>query len=244
MKLTKKIVAGFLTAAMLLTSSIGVFAAPSTTPVQSADAYYVVNKDGETITDAEYFEELKEEYPEVAEMIEKASNGELTAAEFADKMEAWLENADLSEEAKERTKAAIQKIRDENLEFVTVFFDLKPVGDVKKNEDGMYEPTLKVSQLTKNLENVSILHYSLVRGGYEIIEPEEVDLENKTITFEVKDLSPMAVMADKDSIKKGEANGTSPKTEGMDSVWMLWAGAAVVLITAGSVVICRKKREM
>lgn len=242
MKNVKKFVAGLMAAAMLFVSGVGVMAAPSKQEVQSLFPYYIVNRDGEWIMDARYFEELKEKHPEIADMLEKASKGELTAADFADCMEAWLEKADISEEAKERTRAAIQKIRDENLEFVTKFFDLKPVGDVKKNEDGMYEPTIIVSQLTKGLENVNLLHYSLVRDGFEIIVPNSVDLDKKTIAFEVQDLSPMVVLADKDSIKKAEADGTSPKTEGTSYTWLIWMGAAGMLLAAGSTVIYRKKK--
>ena len=243
MKLFKKIVVFAMAAIMLLASSTCVMAAPSDQLIQSLDNFYIVNKDGEIITMAEYFEELKEEHPEVAAMIEKASKGELTAADFADAMEAWLEKADLPDEMKALAEAAIKKIREENLEFVTQFFDLKPVGNVQKNENNMYEPTIKVSQLTKNLENVNILHYSLERATFEIIEPKKVDLENKTITFEVKDLSPMAILADKDSIKEPGAVGQAPQTEGKASTWMLWAGAAIVLMGAGCIVY-RKKNTL
>lgn len=244
MKLTKKVVAGFLTAAMLLTSSIGVFAAPSTTPVQSADAYYVVNKDGDTILTTPAFEKLKEEEPEVATMIEKANKGEITVTELADEMEAWLENADVSEESRALTEEAIKTIREENLDFVTPFFELEPVGDVQKNENGMYEPTIKVSALTKEMKNIKILHFSSERKCYEMITPKNVDYDNKTITFEVKDLSPIAILADKETITESATNGTSPKTEGTNSAWMMLMGAAFVLVAVGSVVVYSKKKEM
>ena len=244
MKLTKKVVAGFLTAAMLLTSSIGVFAAPSTTPVQSADAYYVVNKDGDSILTTPAFEKLKEEEPEVATMIEKANKGEITVTELADEMEAWLENADVSEESRALTEEAIKTIREENLDFVTPFFELEPVGDVQKNENGMYEPTIKVSALTKEMKNIRILHFSSERKCYEIITPKNVDYDNKTITFEVKDLSPIAILADKETITESATNGTSPKTEGTNSAWMMLMGAAFVLVAVGSVVVYSKKKEM
>lgn len=244
MKLTKKVVAGFLTAAMLLTSSIGVFAAPSTTPVQSADAYYVVNKDGDSILTTPAFEKLKEEEPEVATMIEKANKGEITVTELADEMEAWLENADVSEESRALTEEAIKTIREENLDFVTPFFELEPVGDVQKNENGMYEPTIKVSALTKEMKNIKILHFSSERKCYEMITPKNVDYDNKTITFEVKDLSPIAILADKETITESATNGTSPKTEGTNSAWMMLMGAAFVLVAVGSVVVYSKKKEM
>lgn len=245
MKLTKKLLAGVMAATMLLTSSIGVFAdSPSTQKVQSVDDNYAMNKDGESITSTSAFAKLKEEEPEVAAMIEKATNGEISAAELANEMEAWLENADVSEESKALTQEAIKTIKDENLDFVTPFVELEPVGDVQKNENGMYEPTVKVSGLTKDMKNVKVLHFSTERKCYEVIEPKNVDYDNKTITFEVKDLSPIAILADKATITGTTSNGTSPKTEGMNSTWMILMGAAFVLIAAGSVVVYSKKKEM
>ena len=244
MKIIKRFAAVTIAMVMLLSSAVCVMAATSDQKVQSADPEYVVNKDGNDITDAEYFDELKEEYPEVADMIEKVSTGKMDAAEFADALEAWVDDSDLSDEAKERTKAVIKKIKEEGLEFITEFFDLKPVGDVEKNDNGMYEPTVKASQLTDNLENVKVLHYSLERGGFEIIEPKEVNLKDKTITFEVEDLSPVAFLADKDSIKASESVGKAPQTEGKASTWMMWAGAAVVLMGAGCAVSRRKKNTL
>lgn len=243
MKLTKKLLAGVMTAAMLLTSSIGVFAAPSTQNVQSADENYVTNKDGNSITETAAFSKLKEEEPEVAAMIEKAANGEISAEEMAGEMEAWLENADVSEESKAITQQAIKTIKEEKLDFVTPFVELETNGDVPKNENGMYEPTVKVSGLTKEMKKVKVLHFSTERSCYEVIEPKNVDYDNKTITFEVEDLSPIAILADKTTITT-TSNGTSPKTEGVNSTWMMLMGAAFVLIAAGSVVVYSKKKEM
>ena len=156
----------------------------------------------------------------------------------------WLENTDVSEEAKALTEEAIKTIREENLDFVTPFVELETVGDVQKNENGMYEPTIKVSALTKEMKNIRIRHFSSERKCYEIITPKNVDYDNKTITFEVKDLSPIAILADKETITESATNGTSPKTEGTNSAWMMLMGAAFVMIAAGCVVVYSKKKEM
>ena len=244
MKLTKKVLAGVLTAAMLLTSSIGVFAATSSQSVQSTDAGYVINKDGDSILTTEAFAQLQKDEPEVAAMIEKATKGEITTEQLADEMEAWLETADLTDEQKALTEEAIKAIKEGNLDFVTPFVELEATGDVQKNANGMYEVNLKVSALTKDMKDVKVLHFSTERGCFEIITPKNVDYDNKIITFEVKDLSPIAILAQKTAATGSSSDGTSPKTEGMNSTWMMLMGAAFVMIAAGCVVVYSKKKEM
>lgn len=251
MKLTKKVFAGFLAAAMLLTSAVGVFAASSKTVVQSADSAYVINKDGDSILTTSKFAALKEEQPEVAAMIEKATKGEITATKLADEMEAWLKNAEISDDAKALTEQAIKEIKEGKLDFITPFYELEPVGEVQQNENGMYVVKLSISSLTENMKNIKILHFSTVRKCYELITPTNVDYANKIVTFEVKDFSPIAILADNAANTQAPSNGTassgtassgtSPKTEGMNSSWMMLMGAAFVMLMAGSAMVCRKK---
>lgn len=256
MKLTKKVFAGLLAVAMLLTSGVGVFAASSKTVVQSADSAYVVNKDGDSILTTSKFEELKNDEPEVATMIEKATKGEITATELANEMEAWLKDAEISDEAEALTEQAIKEIKEEKLDFITPFYEMEPVGEVQQNENGMYVVKLSISSLTENMKNIRILHFSTVRKCYELITPTNVDYANKIVTFEVKDFSPIAILADNAANTQAPSNGTasngtasngtassgtSPKTEGMNSSWMMLMGAAFVMLMAGSAMVCRKK---
>ena len=55
-------------------------------------------------------------------------------------------------------------------EFLTGFFDLVPEDGVELNADGKYEVTLSVPALTENTAEVQVLHYSTVRGLWEVIE--------------------------------------------------------------------------
>ena len=68
------------------------------------------------------------------------------------------------------------------------------------------------------------------------------DLDNKEITFELQDLSPIAIIAKVDASQAvTNTTGTSPKT-GVDSTNTVpFAGAAVVLLGAAAVVAFRKK---
>lgn len=130
----------------------------------------------------------------------------------------------------------------EGKSLVTAFMDLRKIGDVSKTADGRYQVTLSVPALTKGMTDVKVLHFSTARNVWEVITPSNVDLNNKELTFEVQDLSPIAIIA-KVNASQAVTNtaGTSPKT-GVDSTNTVpFAGAAVVLLGAAAVVAFRKK---
>lgn len=130
----------------------------------------------------------------------------------------------------------------EGKSLVTAFMDLRKIGDVSKTADGKYQVTLSVPALTKGMTDVKVLHFSTARNVWEVITPSNVDLNNKELTFEVQDLSPIAIIA-KVNASQAVTNtaGTSPKT-GVDSTNTVpFAGAAVVLLGAAAVVAFRKK---
>ena len=120
--------------------------------------------------------------------------------------------------------------------------DLRKIGDVSKTADGKYQVTLSVPALTKGMTDVKVLHFSTEREVWEVITPSNVDLDNKEITFELQDLSPIAIIAKVDASQAvTNTTGTSPKT-GVDSTNTVpFAGAAVVLLGAAAVVAFRKK---
>lgn len=135
----------------------------------------------------------------------------------------------------------------EGKEMVTPFFDLKPINGGIQLEDGRYRVMLSVPILTQFMRDVRLLHYSVVRGVWEIITPENVDYTNRRIEAIFDDLSPVAVIANVDESAAaetvtGSASGTSPKT-GMTDGWMVWAGAAVVLVAAGTLMYRRSRKE-
>ena len=126
-------------------------------------------------------------------------------------------------------------------EMLTPFFDLTPINGGVQTADSKYVVTLSVSTLTKAMTDVRLLHYSTAREEWEIVEPTEVDYDNKEITAEFEDLSPVAVIAKVNDAAADNTVGTSPKT-GAVSGWMIWMGAAIVLITAGAVTYRRSRR--
>ena len=241
MKMKKRILAAAMAAVLTVGSAAGVMAdgsrSKNVTLSGEDSGKYVLTQ---TIEETEAYKTLKAEEPETAAVIDEVNAGTKTMETFAEELTALAE-----ETTDETAKAALEEVVKavENRDFVTGFFDLHPEGDVEKNENGKYEVTLSVPALTENTTDVAVLHYSTARKIWEVIEPKKVDKENKTVTAEFEDLSPVAVIAKEgtfDALTSGGAQGTSPKTEGV-SEWMLWAGAAVLFLMTGSVLLLRRK---
>jgi len=131
----------------------------------------------------------------------------------------------------------------EGKSLVTAFMDLRKIGDVSKTADGKYQVTLSVPALTKGMTDVKVLHFSTERKVWEVITPSNVDLDNKEITFELQDLSPIAIIAKVDASQAvTNTTGTSPKT-GVEAnnTWAGFGVTAVVLLSAAVVVVRRKR---
>ena len=214
----KRIFGTILAAALIVTQAISAFAAPvapSKTTTPSATGYII------TAASSESFADVKND--EIINDLLAVNNGTKSLTDVVEKT------------TPELTDQLAGK------EMVTPFFDLKPENGGIKNEAGKYVVTLSVPSLTKAMTDVQILHYSTVRNLFELITPTNVDYDNKTITAEFEDLSPVAVIAKVDASKAADSTvGTSPKT-GVPSTWMLFFGAAVVLAGV-SAVAYRKER--
>ena len=92
-------------------------------------------------------------------------------------------------------------------EFVSPFFDLRwndgvtqAEKDTLKNTDGKYVVSLNVPALTPTLTGVQMLHYSIERDVWEVEDTTALDLNAKTLSVGFKDFSPVAVIADADSL--------------------------------------------
>lgn len=240
MKMRKRVLAVVMTAALTIGSAVGVMADGSrskdvTLSGDDSGRYVLSQK----IEETEAYKTLKAEEPETVGLIDEVNAGIKTMTDFAEELKTLAESL-----TDETAKAALEEVVKllESKDFTTGFFDLIPQGTVEKNENGKYEVTLSVPALTDKTTEVAVLHYSTVRKVWEVIEPKVVDKENKTITAEFEDLSPVAVIAKEGTFDstEGSAQGTSPKTEGI-SDWMMWAGAAVLFLMAGSVLLLRRK---
>lgn len=193
MKLRKALMVCTLAAVMITGSAVAAFAEGSLTndiTVSGSSQGYEVMAD---IQNSEAYKALKETSPEIADMIDQVNAGTMEMADFVSKLKE-MAAALTDETAKASLEAVIAKL--EAKEFVTGFVDLTASETVEKNDADMYEVTISVPSLTEEVANVQILHYSMDRTEWEIVDATDVDVDAKTLTAEFQDLSPVAVIAD------------------------------------------------
>ena len=243
----KRILGTILSAALVLTSAVSVFAAGSrTTQVtlvgESAASYQV--SEGT----AENFATAQEAAPKVVEKILQVNEGTLTLPTLVQQLKEIVANTTEGQTELNMTEEEVDALAQEveGKSMVTQFFDLIPINGGVQTEDGKYIATISVPSLTEAMTNVKILHFSTERLVWEIIEPNDVNYTNKQITAEFQDLSPVAVIADIDESKAAGTDttgtGVAPKT-GVDSTWGVYAAGAVVLLgAAGAMFVIGRKR--
>ena len=161
----------------------------SSTATTAKTLYVTESKIAETPS----YKALKETKPEITDIIDKVNAGEMDLATLAATFTA-PEQAEL-----------VEKLAGK--EFVSPFFDLRWVDgvtqaekDTLKNTEGKYVVSLKIPALTPTLTGVQMLHYSVDRGEWEVEDTTALDLNAKTLSVGFKDFSPVAVIADADSL--------------------------------------------
>ena len=84
--------------------------------------------------------------------------------------------------------------------------------------------TWEVPNISKNIDasTVKVLHYSIERSTWEILTPKSVNADNKTVTQEFKDLSPVAVMYSNRIETPAKTNKSAVKT-GDSTPLYIWA---------------------
>ena len=210
----KRIFGGLLVAALVVTQAISVFAAPSKTAGLALA--------GDSVGKYTVSTDFSDAGAAVANAIEEVNAGASLSviAKQAPELESVLSSSTL----------------------LSSFVDISVAG-ATKNANGKYEVTLSVPTLTSSTTGVAALHYSTERSTWEIVDPSDVDVANKEVTFEFVDLSPVAVIARATSATTGTSTSTtatSPKT-GVESTWAVWMGSAAVLCGA-AVVVFRRNR--
>ena len=107
------------------------------------------------------FKELKEEYPEIAEVLQKVGEGKMDMKEFIDFLKT-LATEEKDETRKAKLEDVIEKL--EKKEFVTGFVQFKVLDfdkAVKSAEDeDKYEVDLSVPSITDEMENIQLLCYN------------------------------------------------------------------------------------
>lgn len=197
MKLKKRIMACVVAAAVVVTSAVTAMAAGSIDKNGKAAGYKVeVVKE-----DTPVYQEIKKTYEILPPAIVAVNKGEAKMKDFiAEMSKEAAQNKNLTEAAKENLTQIAEKL--EGTEFVTAFYSLTEDEnsgvEIKKTEDGKYEVTLTVENLTKDLTGLKVLAYNSVKGEWEIVEipADAIDLENHTVTITLEDISLFSIIAD------------------------------------------------
>lgn len=197
MKLKKRIMACVVAAAVVVTSAVTAMAAGSIDKNGKADGYKVEVVKEETPV----YQEVKKTYEILPPAIVAVNKGESKMKDFiAEMSKEAAQNANLTEAAKENLTQVAEKL--EGTEFVTAFYSLtedENAGvEIKKTEDGKYEVTLTVENLTKDLTGLKVLAYNSVKGEWEIVEipADAIDVENHTVTITLEDISLFSIISD------------------------------------------------
>lgn len=205
MRKTKKILAGILTAAMLMSPATA-WAGPSITDkvvvVEDSVGKYIVT---DKVEESEVFKAIETENKEMTDLVKEVNEGKKDIKAFTEKLTAQLETI-TDEKEKEAVEKVIKAVEEKKLEFLTGFMSLEKEteAEVEKNENGKYDVTVHVPILVKDLKDVVILYYNKELKCWEIIEPTEVDFEKQTIKFEVEDFSLISVLANTEDVKTAE----------------------------------------
>lgn len=205
MRKTKKILAGILTAAMLMSPATA-WAGPSITDkvvvVEDSVGKYIVT---DKVEESEVFKAIETEDKEMTDLVKEVNEGKKDIKAFTEKLTAQLETI-TDEKEKEAVEKVIKEVEEKKLEFLTGFMSLEKEteAEVEKNENGKYDVTIHVPILVKDLKDVVILYYNKELKCWEIIEPTEVDFEKQTIKFEVEDFSLISVLANTEDVKAAE----------------------------------------
>lgn len=233
----KGIMGTLMAVGLMAVTAVASFAAGSvSTKVETATPGIEVNQINSDTLRAENVPE------ETISVIEKANAGELTVEGLTEA----IADEKVTSELKGQT-------------LVTGFVDVTADG-AKTNADGSYTVTLNVV-LPAGAKDVKVLHYSTERQVWEVLTADAFDVKAGTVTVTFKDLSPAAILAavvnttgttttNGTATNSGSttANGSattasavSPKT-GVESTWMGFMAAAVVLLGVSALAFRKSKR--
>jgi len=105
--------------------------------------------------------------------------------------------------------------------------------------------TWEVPNLVNSLKGVKVLHYSTVKNTWEILTPQKVDFDNKSITQHFDDLSPVAVIyKTKDSNNTGKSDtDTDSKKTGDTTNVVPYVVLGVVALAGVCFFVVKKKKN-
>lgn len=197
MRLTKKIMACVVAAAVVVSSAMTVMATGSIDKTGKAEGFKVEVVNENTAV----YQEVVKTYEFLAPAVVDVNKGNYKMKDFIEAARKEVsEGTKLTDAAKENLTQVADKL--EGTEFVTAFYSLTEDANsgvaIEKTEDGKYKVTLSVQNLTKDLTGLKVLAYNAAKGEWEIIEipADAIDLEHHTITITLEDISLFSIISD------------------------------------------------
>lgn len=197
MKIAKKFMALALATVLSVGCAFGVSADGSrtkdvTVTQEQSEIYEIIQK----IEGTDGFKELQEQHKEIADAFEEVGKGEMDMDGFVDVLKTLAEDETLTEEAKAALEEVIEKL--DGKDFVTGFTQFKvfDFDKAEKNEDGKYEVEFAVPSITDDMENIQLVCYNSETNEWTIVDPINVDKENKTLKVALDDLCFFTIVAD------------------------------------------------
>ena len=199
MKIRSHVAAGAIAMALVLGSSMCVYAAPSieAVPDEGVDNQYEVS----TFKDSQVYDEMKEKNPDAVSAIDAVNDNSIkTVEDFA---QAILKDTNAT------AKKSAEKIQErlKGSKFLTKFVDIHVEDNeiassdylkklnVKKSASGKFQVTLRVPALTEDNKDVFVVHFIKDKGEWETITPTSIDYKTKTLVLEFDSFSPASVLA-------------------------------------------------
>ena len=236
----KKVLAAAAAIAMLAGLTVTASAAPSVKATQGAD---VKSEDGGYIVEApgaHFEEEMSKADQAVVDAIAAANEtgaSEAGVKAFVDELKK------ASTDGKDAVIAAL-----DGKKFLTTFFDVYPVGNASATNADVKMTVAGIGSYSK--DDITLVHYNVASGKWEVLDFELLGGDQISVHFDSFSPTSIAVVAKaKTSEKTSSTSKTttstssstkSPKT-GMESTWMMYAAAALMLVVCGAF-ISRKER--
>lgn len=134
---------------------------------------------------------------------------------------------------------AIKNFDIKDFSMLTKIQDLNASDADKKALTEDVTVTWEVPNLTKDVQDVYVLHFSTQRNIWEVLNPETVDYSSKQITCHFDDLSPVSVIYRTNASAPSE--GTNTGTQTNTGMYVAVAGLAAIAVIV--LVVANKKKH-
>lgn len=262
----KKLLRGALTAGLLFSMSMPVYAEDNTSPglggtVVGEPTVDGAKPDGITIDLENSFNSIQDST--VANLFVEANMSTSPVSTFIEKYQNTINEASVKGLKTDASGKQVIEVANSNkvvnLDSIVFLADFQDIvvrddaGNVVTDTSSLRNVRITwVDQtLVNNGSAIFVMHYSVNRNVLELLEPESVDYNAKTITCVFPDLSPVAIVY----VPAGEVSNAITTRPAVDTqadgvietvknnTWFWFGGAAVVVAAVAGTVVLKKRNQ-